>query len=162
VYGDVKICWLQKDAAKMLARAADALRKTHPELRLHAYDCARPLRVQREMWKIVKGTKHQPYVADPDKGSMHNFGCAVDLTLARQAGAALDMGTPFDFFGPAAHVDGEAAMRDDGTLTADQLANRLILREVMVRAGFRPLANEWWHFDCASHADTRKRYSIIP
>jgi D-alanyl-D-alanine dipeptidase len=162
VYGDLRACYLQKDAAAMLARAQELLVRAHPEWRLRVLDCARPVWVQREMWKLVKGTPQQDYVANPDQRSVHNFGCAVDLTVATRDGAALDMGTAFDFFGDLAHPEHELALLEQGRLRPEQVANRLALREVMVRAGFRPLRNEWWHFDCASQKDTRRRYREIP
>jgi D-alanyl-D-alanine dipeptidase len=162
VYGALRSCYLQRDAAEMLARAQQRLMQAHPGLRLRVLDCARPLWVQREMWKLVKGTPQQPYVADPEQRSVHNFGCAVDLTLATRAGAPLDMGTEFDFFGELAEPERELALLAQGRLQPEQVANRLLLREVMLRAGFRPLRNEWWHFDCASQADTRRRYREIP
>jgi D-alanyl-D-alanine dipeptidase len=162
VYGDLRACYLQKDAAAMLARAQELLMRAHPEWRLRVLDCARPVWVQREMWKLVKGTPQQGYVANPDQRSVHNFGCAVDLTVATRDGAALDMGTAFDFFGELAHPEHELALLEQGRLRPEQVANRLALREVMVRAGFRPLRHEWWHFDCASQKDTRRRYREIP
>jgi len=162
VYGDVTACRLQEDAARKLARAQELLRRARPDLRLRAYDCARPFHVQKEMWKLVKGTPKAPYVADPKVGSIHNHGCAIDLTLATKEGRPLDLGTPYDHFGREAHVDGEVALFEAGKLTAEQWANRLLLREVMVRAGMRPLANEWWHFDCAPRPEAVKKYPRIP
>jgi D-alanyl-D-alanine dipeptidase len=143
----------------MLAEAARAL---PPDLRLHAWDCARPRHVQAAMWKIVEGTPQQPYVANPAAGSIHNFGCAVDLTLASADGTPLDMGTPFDHFGPEAEPRREAEMLKAGRLTPGQVAHRHVLRDAMVKAGFRPLGNEWWHFDCAAPAQVRKSYPILP
>jgi len=162
VYGDLDRCYLQRDAARMLARAAADLGRMRPELRLLAYDCARPLSVQKQMWKLVRGTPSQPYVANPKSGSMHNLGCAVDLTLARADGRPLDMGTPFDYTGRRAQPRLERALHLAGKLTSEQWANRLLLRQVMVRAGFIQLAIEWWHFDCTSKAKARKRYRQIP
>jgi D-alanyl-D-alanine dipeptidase len=161
VYGELAVCYLTKDAADMLARAATALAAGHEELRLHVWDCARPASIQRRMWAIVKGTPGQPYVADPAKGSIHSFGCAVDITVATADGAPLDMGTPHDFFGRRAHPDAELELLASGELTPEQVANRLLLREVMLRAGFHPIGNEWWHFDCATQAETRRRFRII-
>ena len=146
----------------MLAAADAGLRAAHPELRLHAYDCARPHEVQEQMWAVVKGTDQQGYVADPAAGSIHNFGCAIDLTLADSGGAPLDMGTPFDVFGEAAQPRRERDLLIRGTLTGAQVANRLLLREAMLRAGFLPLDHEWWHFDCAPSAEARRRYTMIP
>jgi hypothetical protein len=60
------------------------------------FPVARPAWVQRIMWDIVKATPCQPYVADPAKGSIHNFGCAVDLTVATREGKPLDMGSRYD------------------------------------------------------------------
>lgn len=162
IYGGLRACYLQEDAARMLARAQAALAAAHPGWRLRVLDCARPLWVQREMWKLVAGTPRQGYVADPARRSIHNFGCAVDLTLASADGTPLDMGTPFDFFGRLAHPAREIELLEQGKLSAEQLGNRLVLRAVMVRAGFRPLAHEWWHFDCASQKETRRRYREIP
>lgn len=164
VYGDLDRCFLRVEAAEMLARADRHLRATRPDLRLRVYDCVRPHRVQVAMWNVVKGTPQQGYVANPHgkTGSIHNYGCAVDLTLARADGTPLDMGTPFDHFGPEAEPRREPALLAAGKLTPDQVANRLVLREAMVRAGFLPLDNEWWHFNCAPPAETRRRFPRVP
>ena len=162
VYGDLATCLLQEDAARKLARAQELLRKTRPDLRLRVYDCARPYRVQKAMWKLVAGTPKQPYVADPKVGSIHNHGCAVDLTVSTREGRPLDMGTPYDHFGPEAHVEGELGLFERGKLSAEQWGNRLLLREVMVRAGMRPIGNEWWHFDCAPRKEAVRKYPRMP
>ncbi len=164
VYGDLERCFLQPEAARMLAKADAHLRGRRPDLRLRALDCARPHHVQVAMWALVAGTPQQKYVANPHgaTGSIHNYGCAVDLTLATTDGAPLDMGTPFDHFGPASEPRHEAEMLAAGKLTALHAANRALLREAMTAAGFLPLASEWWHFNCASAAETRRRYPRIP
>lgn len=162
VYGEEARCLLQPDAALMLAKADAGLRAGHPELRLHAWDCARPHSVQVAMWAIVKGTPQQPYVADPAGGSIHNFGCAVDITLGRPGGEVVDMGTSFDHFGFEAEPRHERELLLAGKLTGEQVANRLVLREAMLRAGFLPLDSEWWHFDCAPGAVARQRYAMVP
>ncbi len=162
VYGDLEDCYLHRDAAAMLADAQDALIEAHPDLRLRAYDCARPTTVQWKLWAIVKDTPSQKYVANPKNGSVHSYGCAIDLTVARKDGKPLDMGTPYDFFGRLAHPAAEAEFLASGELTREQVKNRAILRTAMTGAGWRGLQHEWWHFDCASQAETRKRYQIIP
>jgi D-alanyl-D-alanine dipeptidase len=162
VYGDLDRCYLNRDAAAMLADAQAELMRAHPDLRLLTYDCARPATVQVKMWDIVRGTPSSKYVASPKTGSIHSYGCAVDLTVARQDGTPLDMGTPYDFFGPQAEPQLEFQHLDSGALTSDQYANRLLLREVMLRAGFRLLKHEWWNFDCARQGETRRRYKQIP
>ena len=163
LYGEFETCYLQKEAADMLGKAAASLHITHPELRLLAWDCLRPRRVQLMMWDVVKGTPQQSYVANPHSktGSIHNYGCAIDLTLSNAKGEPLDMGTPFNHFGEAAHPRQEVTHRQQGKLSAEQLANRLLLREAMVRAGFIPLNNEWWHFNCLGAKETRTRYPLV-
>lgn len=161
VYGDLDHCYLNRDAAAMLAEAQESLMRAHPDLRLLTYDCARPHSVQLKMWDVVRGTPSSKYVASPKTGSIHSYGCAVDLTVAREDGTPLDMGSPYDWFGPEAEPQLEFGLFDAGTLSGDQLANRLILREVMLRAGFRLLKHEWWHFDCATQGETRRRYRQI-
>ena len=126
-------CLLRPAVADRLARVAGRLRAQG--LRLVVWDCYRPLRVQRKMWAMVPDER---YVADPDKGSNHNRGAAVDVTLAEPSGRPLLMPTDHDDFTPAAHVDAPApdAAR----------ANREKLRRAMTAEGFVPLATEWWHY----------------
>jgi D-alanyl-D-alanine dipeptidase len=100
LYEDIDGACLQADVARMLTEAHRYLKTLRPGLRLLVYDAARPLSAQRAMWEYVKDTKYRRYVADPDRLSLHNFGAAVDLTIADSLGMPLDMGTPFDHFGP--------------------------------------------------------------
>ena len=164
VYGEWERGYRQAEAGAMLAKAAEELKRVRPELSLLAYDCVRPVSVQKQMWDVVKGTKQQGYVANPNSktGSMHNYGCAVDLTLADADGKAVDMGTPFDFFGAAAQPRHELSLLRQGKLTEAQVANRLLLRYVMTAAGFQPISNEWWHFNCASPGATVRKYKKVP
>jgi D-alanyl-D-alanine dipeptidase len=164
VYGGLTRCFLQKDAADMLAAAHALLQKTHPGWSFIMYDCARPRRVQLIMWDIVKGTPQQGYVANPTRppGSVHNLGCAVDLGLwDSEKKAIIDMGTTHDFFGKLAQPRHEVELWKSGQLTSEQYANRLALREVMLRAGWRLLSHEWWHFDCTTGSMARKKYPVI-
>lgn len=163
VYGDLRTCFLQKEAAAMLKRANDTLQKVRPGTRMLMFDCARPRSVQKIMWDVVKGTRSQSYVANPHTktASIHNYGCAVDMGLAGPDGAPLDMGTGYDFFGRAAQPRHELTLLRKGKLTPAQVQNRVLLRHVMLSAGFYPVSNEWWHFDCARTGTTRRRYKII-
>jgi D-alanyl-D-alanine dipeptidase len=145
----------------MLARADSLLRAAQPDLRLLLLDCVRPLSAQRQLWAAVQGTPLQPYVANPNRGSMHNYGVAVDITLATAAGEELDMGSPFDFLGPESQPREEERLRREGKLSAAHLAKRRLLRGVMERAGFRPLAIEWWHFEAFDKEWTRRRYTLV-
>ena len=105
---------------------------------LKLFDCYRPLSVQKKMWKILPGTH---YVANPAKGSKHNRGAAVDLTLVEIAtGKEVDMGTPFDTFSPKAH-------HSYTDLPKEVLAHRQLLKEVLGKHNFKPIFSEWWHYE---------------
>ncbi len=161
VYGDLKRCFLLKEAALKLAVAQNNLATLKPGWRLKIYDGARPKRVQAVMWALVKGTPRQPFVANPKTGSNHNYGAAVDLTLVDEKSLELDMGTAFDFFGDLAQPRLEDAFFKNGMLTANQVQNRRLLRKVMTEAGFIPISSEWWHFDAFPADEVRKRFKII-
>jgi D-alanyl-D-alanine dipeptidase len=135
-----------------------------PNLTFVTYDCARPRRVQVMMWSVVEGTPQEGYVANPNvpPGSVHNTGCAVDISLWNtKTNAPVDMGTPFDFFGEAAQPRHEIDLLEHKKLSYEQYANRLLLREVMVRSGFHILPHEWWHFDCTDMFAARRKYPVI-
>lgn len=161
VYGDLNNCYLQPEAAQMLAKAQNLLKQDHPKLSLLVYDGVRPRRIQKKMWDTVKGTDKQKYVGNPKYGSVHNYGAAVDLTIVDENGAPLDMGTPFDYFGKLAQPRLEQDFFKKGKLTRKHLANRKLLRDVMTRAGFLPITVEWWHFNAFSKKTIRKKYQMI-
>ncbi|NQV50267.1 MAG: M15 family metallopeptidase [Candidatus Marinimicrobia bacterium] len=160
-YGELESCYLQPEAASMLKTAQAFLKKSHPGLSLLIYDGARPRSIQRIMWALVVNTPSQGYVADPDRGSVHNFGSAVDLTIATSNGVPLDMGTPFDFFGDLAQPRYEQKFLSEKKLSQAQIDNRLLLRDVMTQAGFLPISIEWWHFNAVPVKLARTKYKII-
>jgi D-alanyl-D-alanine dipeptidase len=162
LYEDIDGAYLQPDVARMLTEAHRRLKTLNPGLRLLVYDAFRPLSVQRTMWEHVKDTKFRRYVADPDRLSLHNFGAAVDLTIADSLGMPLDMGTPFDHFGRAAGIDREQELVEQGLLTVQQVQNRRLLRQVMRHAGFRSISGEWWHFNACSLQEAKQRYKHLP
>ena len=130
------------DCGRVLLRkkVAEDLVKAHQIVkakgyRMKIYDGYRPLAVQWRMWEK---TPNKNYVADPRKGSMHNRGCAIDLTLVDAAGNELDMGSPFDFFGKEAHLDFPHSKQ--------VRENRRILQDAMKSNNFRTIKTEWWHF----------------
>lgn len=161
LYTDLQNCYLQKEAAEMLKKAQVYLKSIQPEYSLIVFDGARPRSIQKEMWAKVKGTPEQRYVANPYKGSIHNFGAAVDLSIVDEYGIELDMGTPYDFFGKLAQPRYEQQFFDSKELTREQLDNRALLRKAMKHAGFRGILSEWWHFNAFPKEVTRKKYSII-
>ncbi|MDR2358482.1 MAG: M15 family metallopeptidase [Prevotellaceae bacterium] len=162
LYKNIRRAYLQPDAAQKLLRAYKALKKIRPDLTLLVYDAARPLSVQWEMWNAVKGTEWNYYVKNPGNGGgMHNFGAAVDLTLADCTGQPLSMGTPYDYFGYEAHIDKEKELVQTGRITPREWENRLLLRKVMTGAGFRTVKSEWWHFNACSLEEAKKQYEVI-
>jgi D-alanyl-D-alanine dipeptidase len=166
VYGELTRAYLQPEMGARLVQAHKLLKKAKPDYQFLVYDAARPNSVQYELWKaldllhIPEGSKTQ-YVADPSIGSNHNFGCAIDLTIADENGIPLDMGTKFDFFGPLAYPRSEAEMLRLGKLTPKQVANRKILRAAMTQAGFTQNTTEWWHYDGMSKKAARAKYGMI-
>lgn len=161
VYGDLEACYLRKEVAEMLNRAQRVLDRKRKGYRLVVYDCLRPRSVQYKMWRLVKETEQEAYVADPRKGSIHNFGAAVDVSIVDSMGVPLDMGTTFDYFGELAQPKYEERFFDEGKLTEEHLQNRKLLREVMHEAGFRGIPDEWWHYNAFSLEEVKKRYSIV-
>jgi D-alanyl-D-alanine dipeptidase len=162
LYESSQHAYLQPDIAAMLAKASQLLQERHPQYRLLVLDAARPLSVQRKMWNIVKGTSKNIYVANPAKTGLHNYGAAVDVTITNNLGTALDMGTPYDFFGIEAQPDKENQLLKQGKLTQIQLHNRLLLRNIMNQAGFITYQREWWHFNACSLAEAKAKYNVIP
>jgi D-alanyl-D-alanine dipeptidase len=71
------------------------------------------------------------------------------------------MGTPFDFFGKKAAIRNEQALVREGLLSQDQVDNRLLLRQVMLQAGFLTVGGEWWHFNGCSLREAKAKYRLI-
>ena len=168
VYGDLARAYMQPMAGRKLASASQYLQAKHPNLRLLVYDAARPRKAQWNLWNALPNLperERQKYVADPRKGSIHNYGCAVDLTLAKvnQNGApeALDMGTKYDYFGPLAYPSQEAVLLKAGKLTKQQIENRTILRTAMRQGGFSGIEFEWWHFNALSREQAKAMFRIV-
>ena len=132
-------------AAKALLRAHRAARATGFGLTI--YDAYRPWRVTKALWDATPPGPKRNYVANPKRGSKHNRGCAVDLTLHRLAdGAQVEMPSGYDEFSLRAH-------RNFADSPAEALKHRDLLERVMKEAGFRGASNEWWHFDFVGWAD---------
>ena len=104
--------------------------------RLKIWDAYRPPSAQRTLWEVVADPS---FVANPEKGSIHTRGAAVDVTLVDDEGNELPMPTGFDDFSEKAAIDYDGC-------TEDEAKNRDLLAEVMVRNGFVQIQSEWWHF----------------
>lgn len=164
VYGDLTRAYLQLMAARKLVKASAYLQKYHPDLRLLVYDAARPRQAQWNLWNALPDLperERRKYVADPRQGSIHNYGCAIDLTVSTKNGTPLDMGTKYDFFGELAYPSREAALLRAGKLTKAQLDNRQILRTAMLQAGFTRIEYEWWHFNALSRERAKATFDIV-
>lgn len=162
VYKGITRAWLRSEAAQMLAEAARALKKEHPGWTLIVYDAARPLSVQRLMWQQVRGTANTNYVSNPaNGGGLHNYGMAVDVSIADETGTPLPMGTPVDFFGAEAHTTHEDALVKEDRISREAYENRRLLRRIMQGAGFRTIPYEWWHFNACSRPFARAHYPVI-
>jgi len=161
VYGNLSECYLQDEVARKLAKAQEFLREKYPTQSLLLLDCARPLSVQAAMWDLVKGTDKHRYVAAPSATPLHCYGVAVDVTIADKNGKPIDMGTEYDHFGELAQPRYHQKFSKNGKLSAKQLTNRVRLREVMKKAGFRAIETEWWHFNGFSKSEAKKRYRIV-
>ena len=163
LYKDLKEAYLHPKAAKAVAKAQQLLKQKRPDLTLKIYDAARPMHIQQIMWDVVVGTKQENYVSNPKNGGgMHNYGMAVDITLADAAtGDTLDMGTVVDYLGAYAHITDEASLVQRHIISAQAKKNRELLRSVMQEAGFMPLKSEWWHFNLITRAEAKAHYKAI-
>ncbi len=160
-YSGLQKAYLRKEVAFKLSKAQKTLKVKHKNYSLQILDAARPRSVSQLMYNKMKGTKFERYVANPQKGSMHNYGIAVDITIIDEAGNELDMG-----FSPFRKSTIElywmfAKKKLGAKLSAKQKANRKLLADVMAQSGFFPLSFEWWHFNGIPKAEARKRYQII-
>lgn len=128
------VCVLRRGTAEKLCRAGAALRREG--CRLKIWDAYRPLAVQKLFWDILPDNR---FVANPAHGSIHNRGCAVDVTLTDMAGRELPMPSAFDSFDRSAYRDNP----DMPPLARENLAR---LTRAMVASGFETLSTEWWHY----------------
>jgi len=131
--------------------AADALVRAHRALAARGYgvlvfDGYRPWRVTRLFWDVTPPEKHE-FVADPAKGSKHNRGCAVDLSMYDvKSGREVEMPSVYDEMSPRAYPTYEGGM-------AEARVRRDILRAAMEKEGFTVEPNEWWHFNYKDWAE---------
>ncbi len=158
LYGALDCAWLHRDAAAALERAVAQLRSTAPGHRLLVLDALRPHRVQIALWDHLDGTGLRRYVADPARGSIHSFGMAIDATIVDAAGRELDMGTAFDEMTELSHPELEERHLASGALGAEQHRRRELLRGALATAGFRGIANEWWHFELGDREHVRSSF----
>jgi len=130
--------FLQRPAAEALVRVNQALRKQG--YGLVVFDGYRPWAVTKVFWDATPADK-KIFVADPSKGSRHNRGCAVDLSLFDlHTGVEVQMPSDYDEMTERAHVNYECA-------TPEKRRLRELLRAAMTTEGFAVYEPEWWHYD---------------
>lgn len=161
LYSPYDCAWLHVEAAAALERAVAWLAVHAPGLRPLVLDALRPQRVQQQLWDALEGTDLRLYLADPARGSIHSYGMALDITLLDADGVELDMGTGFDDMTELSHPALEEGFLLAGQLTEHQLANRRLLREAMLQAGFFGIKTEWWHFDCGDRDLVRATFRRV-
>jgi D-alanyl-D-alanine dipeptidase len=138
--------FLREPAAVALQAVQQEL--TAQQLGLKIFDAYRPYSVTVKFWELIGDER---YVARPTKGSGHNRGLAVDLTLIEAGtGKELDMGTGFDNFS-------DTASHQFISLPEKIMANRKRLKDVMLKHGFQLLDTEWWHYNWPND----KNYEVL-
>lgn len=137
VYPEAR-AFLQTEPACAVARVHQELRSE--DLGLVIFDGYRPWSITKLFWEVTSDEQRK-FVADPERGSKHNRGCAVDLSIFDlNTGLELQMPSGYDEFT-------ERAAPDYILGTAEQTANRDFLRRLMEAEGFTVNPREWWHFD---------------
>ena len=147
------VAWLTRQAADSLKAVSDDVIRLG--YRLKIYDAYRPQcavdHFVRWAADVADTTMRRYFYPDVDKSRLfeleyimaksgHTRGSTVDLTLFdMNTEKEADMGGTFDWFGQESHPDYRG-------ITDEQFANRMILRDAMLRHGFKPLDSEWWHF----------------
>jgi D-alanyl-D-alanine dipeptidase len=142
LYPAITTTYLRRPAADSLEVIQKQLNQSGFGLKI--FDAYRPYAVTEKMWEPVQDDR---YAADPKKGSGHNRGVAVDLTIINlTTKEELDMGTGFDNFSDTAH-------HAFNNLPEEILQNRLLLKTVMEQHGFKSLDTEWWHYSLPNAKD---------
>lgn len=135
---DCAECYLRFKTVKALIEANNNFIKKGYKIKL--FDCYRPLDIQKKMWEIIP---NPIYVANPSKGSIHNRGGAIDITLVDKNGKELDMGTAFDYFG-------KESGHDYPNFSSKIKQNRALLKRIMTADKFNSFDSEWWHYNLKS------------
>lgn len=139
------VCLIHKDVAKKLINANNEFKALG--YRIKIFDAYRPYSAQQVLWDAADD---KSYVANPKKGSIHNRGAAVDITLVDMDGNELPMPSGYDEFSERAHLKYDKCEQE-------LIDNRELLGKIMVKNGFRRISTEWWHFDDVSY----EKYPIL-
>lgn len=164
IYGSLDKAYLQREAAEKLVKAQHLLKDKFPYYNIKVLDAARPLSVQKQLWEKLELPFFQKvnYLSNPsNKGSVHNYGVAVDLTIVDEQNIELDMGSAYDSFDSELSSKDNRSLLELGKLTYRQFDNRQLLRSIMCSVGFSPIATEWWHFNACSINTAQAKYKLL-
>lgn len=164
MYGGLRKAYMPREVAVSLCKAQDSLKQINTNYSLVIFDAARPFWIQKLMWDSLNMPPDIKfaYVSPPFNISLHNYGCAIDLSIIDlKTNKLLDMGTAFDHFGKLSQPVCEAYYLNKGDLSQEALDNRKLLRKVMMRAHFYPITSEWWHFNFCNKEFAAANYKLI-
>ncbi len=163
LYHGLQNCYLPCEVAIKLSNAQQFLNSQYPNYRIIVFDAVRPLHIQKQMWDELDMPAKDKinYLAHPSDISLHNYGAAVDVGIIGDNDVLLNMGTAFDFFGELSEPKREKEFVENGKLSQEALNNRLLLRTVMMKAGFTTITSEWWHFNATNKVTAAARYELI-
>ncbi len=162
-YGELENAYVQPECYLKLKNAFNILQKEKPGYTFIVYDAVRSMESQQLMWDSIDvplNIRHW-YVANPQRGSIHNYGMALDIGIVDSVGNILDMGTDFDFFGELAYPEKTTYFFNKGDLTQEQFDNRNLLMSVMSKAYFYVSKTEWWHYNASSLDYAKNKYKIF-
>lgn len=164
LYDGLRNAYFNCETALRVCAAQYYLKQIDSSLSLLILDASRPHHIQQIMWDSLKlhPDKKVFYLSRPEETSMHNYGCAVDVTIIDTGtNKILDMGTDFDFFGNLSEPIYEVRFLKTGQLSQEAYKNRLLLRKVMQRAKLNPITSEWWHFSLCTKEEAMAKYTLI-
>ena len=163
IYQNIKNAYLPCDVAIKLTNAQYYLHQLTPNYHIIVFDAVRPLSCQQKMWDelALPFAEKINYLAHPNDISLHNFGAAVDVGIISNTDVLLDMGTSFDSFNELSEPKNELIFYKNKQLSKQQYVNRLLLRKIMLMAGFACIATEWWHFNATTKAEAALKYKLV-
>lgn len=164
MYGGLTKAYAPKDVALQLKKAQKLLKEINTDYSLIIFDAARPFKIQKLMWDSLDMPPDikYAYVSPPFNISLHNYGCAIDLSVIDlKTNKLLDMGTEFDHFGKLSQPVYEQYHLNKKELSQEAVDNRKLLRNVMQKALFYPITSEWWHFNFCNKEQAALKYKLI-
>lgn len=164
LYDTLDNMYMQADVVRRLSKVQEKLTSINADYHLLVYDGVRPLSVQWEMWNAldtIPPGERGKFVSNPANGSIHNYGAAVDLTICDVNRKPLDMGANYDDIRKIAYPSLEKQFLESGELNKQQVANRQLLRSIMLSQSFANIPTEWWHFNAFSRAVSKRKYAVI-